>query len=52
MEDNDSWKQHKAIGNIAESIVELLINSSPGWRCIKYGIENHIEDLRKNLKGK
>lgn len=46
----ECWKEYKAIGNIAENIVEFLIESTPNWRCIKYGIENHIEELKKLLK--
>ncbi len=44
------WTERKAFGNIAESIVEFLINSTPNWKCIKYGMENHIEELKKSLK--
>lgn len=47
---DDSWKEKKAIGNIAEDIIEFLIESSPNWECVKYGIENHIEGLKKSLK--
>ena len=44
------WKEQRAIGNIAESIVEFLINSVPNWKCIKYGMENHIGELRILLR--
>ncbi len=44
------WTEKKAVGNIAESIVEFLINSTPNWKCIKYGMENHIDSLKKSLK--
>ena len=51
MERSESiWTEKKAFGNIAESIVEFLINSTPNWKCIKYGMENHIEELKKSLK--
>ncbi|MEA3378200.1 MAG: hypothetical protein U9Q69_01030 [Nanoarchaeota archaeon] len=45
-----NWDKNKAIGNMAENIVEFLINSTPNWKCIKYGMENHIEELRKNIR--
>ena len=46
----EAWTQKKAVGNIAESIAEFLINSAPGWKCIKYGMENHIDELKRVLK--
>ena len=50
MVDSDSsWKEQKAIGNMAESVVEFLIESA-GWECIKYGMENHIDGLKKSLR--
>jgi len=45
-----TWTENKAIGNMAENIVEFLINSTPNWKCIKYGMENHIDELKKLLK--
>ena len=47
---DDFWVEQKAVGNIAESIVEFLIKSSPNWKCVKYGMENHIEELKKSLR--
>jgi hypothetical protein len=47
---DDQFRESKAIGNIAENIVEFIINSTPNWRCIKYGMENHIEELIKRLQ--
>jgi hypothetical protein len=44
------WNKQKAKGNIAEDIVEMIINSMPDWKCIKFGVENHIEELRKNVR--
>ena len=44
----EDWNRQKAVGNIAESIVEMMINSMPNWKCIKFGVENHIEELKKN----
>jgi hypothetical protein len=52
MKNNNSWAEKKAIGNLAESIVEFLINSSPNWKCIKFGVENHMEDLKKTVRDK
>ncbi|MEK6910522.1 MAG: hypothetical protein AABW82_02005 [Nanoarchaeota archaeon] len=45
-----AWAENKAMGNMAENIVEFLINSTPNWQCIKYGMENHIDELKKLLK--
>ena len=51
MEKNETaWAENKAIGNMAENIVEFLISSTPNWKCIKYGMENHIDELKKLLK--
>lgn len=52
MENNDSFNENKVIGNNAESIVEFLINSTPNWKCIKFGVENHMEDLKKAVRDK
>ena len=41
------WNDSKFAGNSAENIVECLINSMSDWRCIKFGVENHITDLKK-----
>ncbi len=46
------WNKNKAFGNISESIIEMLINSMPNWKCIKFGVENHIEELRKAVREK
>lgn len=50
MENNNSWEESKLIGNSAENIVSFLINSSPDWKCIKFGVENHILDLKKTVR--
>ncbi len=47
---DENWNKSKAIGNIAESIVEMLINSMPDWKCIKFGVENHIEELKSVVR--
>ncbi len=44
------WDKNKAIGNITENLVEYLINSTGEWRCIKLGMENHINELKNTLK--
>ncbi len=47
-----TWQDNKAIGNIAENIVQFLIESTSDWKCIKFGMENHIEELKKLIKDK
>jgi hypothetical protein len=47
---DQDWQKHKAIGNMTEAVVEMLIKSMPDWKCIKFGMENHIGELRKSLK--
>jgi len=49
--DKREWNRTKFVGNDAENNVSFLINSMPNWNCIKFGVENHIEDLRKVVKG-
>lgn len=44
------WNKNKAIGNIAEDIVEMLITSIPHYECIKFGMESHIGELKKQLR--
>ena len=51
MENSDSFNENKVIGNVAEAIVEFLINSAPDWKCIRFGVENHINDLKKVVRG-
>ncbi|MFA5723538.1 MAG: hypothetical protein WC979_04745 [Candidatus Pacearchaeota archaeon] len=52
MENNCSkdWEENKLIGNSAENIVGFLINSAPGWKGIKYGIEQNIDELKSSLR--
>jgi len=47
---NNHWRENKAIGNIAEIIIEMLIKSMSDWKCIRFGMENHIEELKKNIR--
>lgn len=44
------WEESKFVGNLGEKIVEFLINSMPEWRCIPFGVENHIEELKKAVR--
>ena len=50
MEMVNSWREKKAIGEIAEIIVEMLIKSMPNWSCVRFGMENHIEELKKKIR--
>src|SRR4030042_7031345 len=47
MEKVNSWEEKKFVGNMAENIVDFLIKSMPEWKCIPFGVENHIEDLKR-----
>ena len=46
----DSWRRDKSYGNMAENIVEMLIKSMPNWKCIGFGVENHIQELKKVVR--
>ncbi len=46
----EDWNKRKLIGNNAENIVEYLINTMPDWKCIKFGVENHIEALKETIR--
>lgn len=46
------WRKGKAYGNTAENIVEMLVKSMPDWDCIPFGIEHHIESLKKVIRDK
>ncbi len=48
----NTFHKSKMIGNIAENIVEYMINSMPNWKCIRFGVENHIEDIKKAVRKK
>lgn len=50
MEKDNPFIKNKVIGNNAESIIEFLINSMPNWKCIKFGVENHIMDLKQVVR--
>ncbi len=45
-----AWLENKTIGEMAERAVKFLIDSMPGWKCIPYGMENHISELKQILK--
>ena len=47
--DND-WNKHKLAGNSAENIVEFLINSMYCWKCLKFGVETHIKDIKEMVR--
>lgn len=47
MDSDEEFNKNKFAGNTAENKVEFLINSMPDWKCIKFGVENHIEALKK-----
>lgn len=47
---DDNWKENKLVGNNAENIVGFIINSAPGWKGIKYGIEQNIDELKSSLR--
>lgn len=47
---DQDWEKHKAIGDMTEKIVKMLIKSMPDWDCLEFGMENHIEVLRKSLR--
>lgn len=45
------WYKNKLVGNNAENIIEFLINSTPNWKCLKFGVENFtatIKDVVRN----
>jgi len=44
------WNKNKLLGNITEDIVEFLINSMPDWRCNRFGVETHINDIKDRVK--
>jgi len=44
------WDRNKVVGNIGECIIEMLIKSLPNWRCVRFGVENHIQELRYHLQ--
>ncbi len=49
MKTQKEWSENKLMGDFAENLVKFLINSTPHWKCVKFGIENHINDLKKNI---
>ncbi len=52
MDEEKEWNEHKLLGNSAENIVEYLINSMPDWRCMKFGVETHIKDIKDMVREK
>lgn len=49
-ETNDPFNQDRTIGDNGESAVSFLISFLPNWKCIKFGIENHIVNLKEILR--
>jgi len=49
-ETNDPFNQDRTIGDNGESAVSFLISFLPNWKCIKFGIENHIVNLKEVLR--
>lgn len=49
--DEGDWNKNKLVGNIAEDIIEMLINSMPDWKCNKFGVETHIKDIKDVVRG-
>jgi len=47
---DDSFNKDKAIGDSGETAVNFLIQTMPDWKCIRFGVENHMEDLKKTVK--
>lgn len=47
---DDSFNKDKAIGDNGETAVSFLIQTMSDWKCIKFGVENHMEDLKKTVK--
>ena len=47
---DENCDKHKFIGNSAENIVEFLINSMPDWKCNKFGVETHINDIKNMVR--
>lgn len=45
-----NWNKNKLKGNIAEKIVEFLINSMPDWKCNQFGVETHIEGIKDTVR--
>ena len=47
---DENFNKKRVVGDNAESIFAFLISSMPDWKLIKFGIENHIDDLKKKLR--
>jgi len=50
MNSKEKYSDNKYIGDVAERLVKDLINSIPNWKCMPYGVENHIDELKQSLK--
>jgi len=49
-ERNKRFNKDYLIGKNAENVFEYIINSMDDWEIINYGVENHIKELKRNLK--
>lgn len=49
-EANNPFNQDRTIGDNGESAVSFLISMLPNWKCIKFGIENHMVDLKEIVR--
>ena len=47
---DENFNKKRVQGDNEESIFAFLISSMPDWKLIKFGIENHIDDLKKKLR--
>ncbi len=47
---NEDWNENKLKGNIAENAVKYLINSMPDYKCVDFGVETHIEDIKDMVR--
>jgi len=47
---NNPFNQDRTIGDNGESAVSFLISLVPNWKCIKFGVENHMADLKEIVR--
>ncbi len=49
---NNNFNKDRAIGDNGETAVSFLIRSmqGQGWECTKFGVENHMEQLKKMVR--
>ena len=49
MDDNESWKESKAKETIGQNLIYTILDFA-GYKIFKFGIENFVEDMRKEIK--